>query len=171
MTHILFVCSANVDRSPTAEHMYQNHPQLEVKSAGIHWYATRKVDENLLQWADVILCMEEFQKQIIMRDFTSVVAGKIIDYLDVYDDYERMSPELRDAIKEQMDAWLRENLNNRAMRYLESGNPDEAEKLWEIALDIDPDNAICRYNYGQTEAISQALAKAKESPPAGNKKP
>ena len=147
MTNILFVCSANVDRSPTAERMYKDRPQLKVKSAGVHWYATRKVDETILQWADVVLCMEEFQKQMIMRDFTGVVAGIIIDYLDVDDDYERMSPELKEAIKKQMDAWLRESLNNRALYYLESGNPDEAEKRWKIALDIDPDNAICLYNY------------------------
>ena len=147
MTNILFVCSANVDRSPTAEHIYKNHPQLEVKSAGIHWNATQKVDEALLQWADVVLCMEEFQKRLIMIDFNTVIEGKIIDYLDVYDDYVRMSPELIEKIKEQMDAWVGEKLNNRALNYLESGKADEAEKCWKIALDIDPDNAICRNNY------------------------
>jgi protein-tyrosine-phosphatase len=32
---VLFVCTGNYDRSPTAENMYKNVKGLEVKSAGI----------------------------------------------------------------------------------------------------------------------------------------
>ena len=65
MIKILFVCSANIDRSPTAEHIYANQTGLEVKSAGVSWYAQQPVTTELLQWADVILCMEEEHKIIL----------------------------------------------------------------------------------------------------------
>jgi len=72
MTNILFVCSANIDRSPTAEHIYANQTGLEVKSAGVGWYAQQPVTTELLQWADVVLCMEEEHKNYIVKDLFPV---------------------------------------------------------------------------------------------------
>ena len=112
MTKILFVCSGNVDRSPTAEAIYKNHPELEVKSAGAGWNPYQRVNEELLQWADVVLCMEEWHKQTIMKDYGNVIAGKRIDYLDIEDDYPCVHPQLIKIIKEKVDTWLRENLLN-----------------------------------------------------------
>jgi len=108
MTKILFVCSANVDRSPTAERIYKNHPGLEVKSAGTGWYAQQPVTADLLNWADIILCMEEKHKQYIMEDFGDFISGKIIDYLDVEDVYRCMDPKLIEIIKVKVDVWLSE---------------------------------------------------------------
>ena len=42
MTKILFVCSANIDRSPSVEHIYANQTGLEVKSAISHFLVTEK---------------------------------------------------------------------------------------------------------------------------------
>jgi WD40 repeat protein len=39
-----------------------------------------------------------------------------------------------------------DSLNNRALSYLDLGEPEEAEKCWEEALKIDPDNALIQYN-------------------------
>jgi len=107
MTKILFVCSANVDRSPTAEHLYKRHPGLEVKSAGISDYARQPISAELLRWADVVLCMEEFQQRVIEGLFADIVSGKTIDFLDVPDDYRRMDPSLVDVITRKVDGWLR----------------------------------------------------------------
>jgi predicted protein tyrosine phosphatase len=111
MTKILFVCSANVDRSPTAEHIYKNHPGLEVKSAGVGMFANQQVTEDLIQWADIVLCMEDWHEQIIRNDYKILISEKIIDYLNIDDDYRRMDPELINIIKEKTDIWLSENLN------------------------------------------------------------
>ena len=103
---ILFVCSANMDRSPTAEYIYANHPGLEVKSAGTYNHAQQRIDAELLQWADAILCMEERHKQSIEEKYPEMISGKIIDFLDVPDLYPYRHPVLIKMIKEKVDAWL-----------------------------------------------------------------
>jgi len=40
------------------------------------------------------------------------------------------------------------SLNNYALSYLDIGKPEEAEKYWQEAVKIDPNNATCQYNYG-----------------------
>lgn len=106
MTKILFVCSANIDRSPTAECLYANHPDLKVKSAGTAWYARVQVSAGLLLWADVILCMEERHQQYIVEDYPDAIAGKVIAYLDIPDIYHYNDPVLKELIKEKADVWL-----------------------------------------------------------------
>jgi len=56
---ILFVCTANVDRSRTAEDLYAKDPRYEVRSAGTAPYATTRVSRELLLWADRIFVMNE----------------------------------------------------------------------------------------------------------------
>jgi len=108
MIKILFVCTANIDRSPTAERIYSNYPEFEVKSAGISWFARIPVTEELIEWADVILCMQDFHKQFIEEEFPDAIANKTIDYLGVSDIYNYMHPALVEIIKEKTDAWLKE---------------------------------------------------------------
>ena len=106
---ILFVCSANVDRSPTAECLYGNEPGLEVKSAGASPWARKPVSAELIEWADVVLCMEDWQKQFIEREFREVITKQKIGNLDIRDTYRYMQPLLIEIIKEKTDAWLLEN--------------------------------------------------------------
>ena len=106
---ILFVCSANVDRSPTAERIYKDCAGLEVKSAGVGSHARQPVIQKLLEWADVILCMEKRHKQCIVEDFTEIVSRKKIDSLEIEDMYHFMQPTLIALIKAKTDAWLHEN--------------------------------------------------------------
>ena len=103
---ILFVCKMNRDRSRTAEEIYQNHPQLEVKSAGIAWNAIQRVTPELLTWATVILCMEESHQRHIEIYFEKFIAGKVIDYLDIEANYAHLLPNPRIYMKEKVDAWL-----------------------------------------------------------------
>ena len=109
MTKILFLCSANMDRSPTAERIYADREGFEVKSAGVSWFARMQVSAELLEWADVILCMEEWQKQSIEKEYSEIIAHKKLDSLNVPDDYRYMNPLLVEIIKEKTDAWLLEN--------------------------------------------------------------
>src|SRR4051812_42670398 len=57
--HILFVCTANVDRSPTAAALYADDPRYVVRSAGLAPFATRPVDRDLLLWAHRVFVMNE----------------------------------------------------------------------------------------------------------------
>ena len=49
---ILFVCTANIDRSRTAEDMYREDARYEVRSAGVAPFATVVLTRDLLLWAD-----------------------------------------------------------------------------------------------------------------------
>jgi len=109
-TKVLFVCFGNRDRSPTAAKIYSNHPELEVKSAGVSWRAYKIVSKELVEWADVILTMEDYQKLHIEHNFPDAIAGKMIDSLDIHDEYGFMDPRLENIIKVRVDAWLEENL-------------------------------------------------------------
>ena len=103
---ILFVCSANVDRSPTAEEIYSGRYDMEVKSAGVTDYARTPISLELIQWADIVLCMEKKHKQKIKRMFPDIVANKEIDFLDVPDLYDCMHENLVYLIREKTDLWL-----------------------------------------------------------------
>ena len=103
---ILFVCSANIDRSPTAENIYSGRRDLEVKSAGVSDYAMTPVSVELIQWADIILCMEKKHKQKIKKKFSDIATNKIIDTLDVPDRYEYMNKNLINMIRKKTDTWL-----------------------------------------------------------------
>ena len=103
---LLFVCSANIDRSPTAERIYSDRSDLEVKSAGVSDYAKIPISSKLILWADIILCMEKKHKHKIKKLFPYITANKIIDYLGVPDIYGYMNINLVNMIREKTDAWL-----------------------------------------------------------------
>jgi hypothetical protein len=52
--NVLFICSKNQWRSPTAETVWRKHPDLSVRSAGTSSTARRKVSVDDIRWADVI---------------------------------------------------------------------------------------------------------------------
>ena len=55
---ILFVCNANLNRSPTFEKWYkQKHPHIEVKSCGIYFGYPHQLNKELLDWADNVYVM------------------------------------------------------------------------------------------------------------------
>ena len=55
--HVLFVCTSNRLRSPTAETLFRELPGLEVSSAGLDPAATRVVDESMIGAADAIFVL------------------------------------------------------------------------------------------------------------------
>lgn len=55
--NVLFVCSRNQWRSPTAEQVFRRHPALNVRSGGTSPNARHTVSAQDIQWADVILVM------------------------------------------------------------------------------------------------------------------
>ena len=55
--NILFLCTANSERSPTAERLFKHSRTYSAKSAGVHPAAYRVVDQELVDWADKIFVM------------------------------------------------------------------------------------------------------------------
>ena len=92
--NVLFICSRNQWRSPTAEQVYRKHPLLAVRSAGTSPNARRKVSPEDIGWATVILAMEEKHKSRLKAEFGRLLEGRVIHVLDIPDDYKYMDPEL-----------------------------------------------------------------------------
>lgn len=107
---LLFLCSRNQWRSPTAEKVYQNDPRVEVRSAGVSAAARCRVSEKLLLWADFVLVMEHEHKQRLREQFPELLRDLRIDVLDIPDDYQFMNPELVTMIRERVEPLLERGL-------------------------------------------------------------
>ncbi|MDR1029134.1 MAG: hypothetical protein LBL63_06920 [Clostridiales Family XIII bacterium] len=105
-TRLLFVCSGNMDRSPTAEQIYLTHPRLAVKSAGTRPYANMPISADILTWADAVAVMESCHERHIRAHYADKVKDKPIFRLDIRDDYRRMEDALIAAILEKMEPVL-----------------------------------------------------------------
>jgi protein-tyrosine phosphatase len=92
---ILFVCTANVDRSRTAEDLYREDPRYEVLSAGVASFATNPVTRDLLLWADrvFVMCERSDRHRTLLKLRFPEVDRPIVD-LDVEDRWKRGDPEL-----------------------------------------------------------------------------
>jgi predicted protein tyrosine phosphatase len=91
---ILFLCSQNKLRSPTAEAIFADTPGIEVDSAGLNRDAEVPLCPEQLEWADVILVMEKAQQSRLTRHYGPYLKGKRIAVLNIPDEYECMDPEL-----------------------------------------------------------------------------
>lgn len=105
-TNILFICSKNKWRSPTAEKIYKNDNRFNVRSAGVSESSKRKVSFKDIEWADLILVMEQNHKSRIRKTFREIKYLPPIESLDIPDDFQYMDPELIELIKIQTEAIL-----------------------------------------------------------------
>lgn len=94
LTNVLFVCSANRLRSPTAEQVFSSWPGIETDSAGISNDATVVLSSEQIEWADIIFVMEKAHRNKLNRKFRSSLNNKRVICLDIPDDYEFMDPVL-----------------------------------------------------------------------------
>lgn len=106
-TKVLFVCTANQQRSPTAEEMYRNDPRFEARSAGTHTLASRRVTEELVRWADLIVVMEEMHEREIRGSFADTLGDTPILVLGIPDVFQYMEPTLQREIRERFEAAVR----------------------------------------------------------------
>ncbi len=105
--NLLFICSKNQWRSPTAEQVYRQRPLINVRSAGTARSAKRQVTNTDLKWADVVFVMEDKHKKRLMSDFPGEMRYKEIHVLGIPDDYQYMDPELIEILTNSIDPVLR----------------------------------------------------------------
>lgn len=89
MKKILFLCSQNRLRSPTAEQIFSSHAGIEVTSAGLNNDAENPTTPELVAWADTIFVMEKAQRSKLQRRFKAHLKARVI-CLDIPDDYDFM---------------------------------------------------------------------------------
>ncbi|MDN3452890.1 MULTISPECIES: protein tyrosine phosphatase [unclassified Psychrobacter] len=104
--NLLFVCTKNKWRSPTAENIYSNHPDLAVRSAGISQSARKRINIKDIHWADIIFVMENKHKRYINEQFRHQLNSKNIIVLDIPDDYHYMDKALVSWLQDAIDAHL-----------------------------------------------------------------
>ena len=100
--HLLFICSKNQWRSPTAETVFRSRASVAVRSAGTSRRAKRTVTSRDLQWADLIFAMESKHKQRLLADFPGELRFKEIVVLEIPDEYRPMDPELIELLELQV---------------------------------------------------------------------
>ena len=104
--NILFVCSKNQWRSPTAETIWRKHPDLNVRSAGTSTKARKTVSSTDITWADIILVMEEKHKNRLKADFSRLLSHKTIYVLDIPDEYQYMDSVLIQELESGVSTFL-----------------------------------------------------------------
>jgi predicted protein tyrosine phosphatase len=103
---LLFLCSQNKLRSPTAEAVFADHPGIEVDSAGLNNDAEVPLCDEQIEWADIILVMGKGHRARLNRKFGHALAGKRIAVLNIPDDYEYMDAELVELLKTKCAQYL-----------------------------------------------------------------
>jgi predicted protein tyrosine phosphatase len=107
--HYLFVCYANMDRSPTAEAVCrriaaENGLDIEARSAGMSRGADRPVMKNMADLADKIFVMERGMATAMVEEYGQDPAQIVC--LDIPDIYIQNDPELVAMLEQKLYEYL-----------------------------------------------------------------
>jgi predicted protein tyrosine phosphatase len=100
--NLLFICSRNRLRSPTAEAVFSKYEGLETDSAGVDRDAEVPVGVETIEWADMIFVMEQVHRRKLSQKFQPYLKHKRVICLDIPDNYDYMEPELVALLKQRV---------------------------------------------------------------------
>ena len=113
---LLFICSANTDRSPTFHNWFARHTDHEIKSCGVNGSSYGSiVSEELLNWADHVYVMDIGHYMAIEKKFPNFNLDKV-EIIGCSDQYSFEEPELIEIVEywankkefETHEAWEKE---------------------------------------------------------------
>lgn len=104
MSNLLFICSKNQWRSPTAELLFEGHQVHNARSAGTRNKARIKLNQKLIDWADVVLVMENKHRDIVKKQFA--LQRKPLIVLNINDNYQFNDPKLVEILKTALADYL-----------------------------------------------------------------
>jgi predicted protein tyrosine phosphatase len=90
----------------TAETIYKNNSDFNVKSAGTENSARIKINSKLLVWANLIFVMEKHHKEKLILNFPDETKNAKIIILEIPDIYRFMDNELIDEIRISVSEYL-----------------------------------------------------------------
>jgi predicted protein tyrosine phosphatase len=99
---ILFICSKNRLRSPTAEAIFSEYEGLEVESAGIDREAENPLSSETVQWAEIIFVMEKSHRSKLTKKFQPWLKGKRVVCLNIPDEFDYMEPALVELLQKKV---------------------------------------------------------------------
>jgi predicted protein tyrosine phosphatase len=94
LLHVLFVCSRNRWRSPTAEKLFSGQADLNVRSRGLARSSRRRLTDADLSWADLVFVMEDEHRVRLVEQHRDALGERPVHVLDIADEYGFMDPEL-----------------------------------------------------------------------------
>jgi predicted protein tyrosine phosphatase len=103
---LLFICSRNRWRSPTAEKVFHGVNGIRASSAGTASGARIKVTAGHLGWADVIFVMEKKHLSQLREKYPEELANKRVICLNIPDEYHVMQPELVELLQAAVEPHL-----------------------------------------------------------------
>ncbi len=91
---VLFVCTGNLQRSPTAEEVFQDWRGVwKTRSAGTEPEVGKTpITQELVDWADLIICMEPEHVEFVASQFKCT--PNKLKVLNIADRYVRNDPQL-----------------------------------------------------------------------------
>lgn len=107
MPNILFLCSKNKLRSPTAEAVFSAVDGWNVYSAGISNEAEVHVSTEDIECADYIFVMEKAHKRKLFSQFGRALKNKSVISLDIPDNYGYMDETLIEMLKSKVPRHVR----------------------------------------------------------------
>ncbi|VAW64765.1 hypothetical protein MNBD_GAMMA10-1597 [hydrothermal vent metagenome] len=107
MKKILFICSENRLRSPTAEAVFSEYEGIKAIGAGTNSDAETTVSGDLIEWADIILVMEKSHRNKISKKYKTLLKNKRLVVLEIPDNYEYMQAELIQLLKTKVSRAVR----------------------------------------------------------------
>jgi predicted protein tyrosine phosphatase len=108
--NVLFICSQNQLRSPTAEAVFSSYPGVVTRSAGTAVDAEIPVTAEMVAWAQVIFAMENLHHRLLHERFVTEIGEKPVITLRIRDEYLYMAPELIEILKQKVTPHLEEAL-------------------------------------------------------------
>ena len=106
MKRLLFICSANKLRSPTAEHVLSTWSNIETDSAGLNASADQQLSTEQVEWADIVFVMEKTHRNKLTKKFRKYLKNKRVICLDIPDEYEFMDPILVRLLEARVSRFL-----------------------------------------------------------------
>lgn len=104
--NVLFICSQNRLRSPTAEQVFADWSGIETSSAGLNHDAENPLTPELLQWAQLIFVMERAHRSRLSTKFRQYLGSRRVVCLDIPDEYEYMAPDLIALLQARVPRYL-----------------------------------------------------------------
>jgi predicted protein tyrosine phosphatase len=99
---VLFVCHLNRVRSATAERLFCKRSDLDVRSAGVASDAMVRVNARMLDWADMVITMDEGQRRALQQMFPEHPALPRVVCLQIPDEFTFLQPELVVLLQERV---------------------------------------------------------------------
>ena len=94
---VLFICNQNQNRSITAEHLFKEHHTT--RSAGL--YNQQPLTKEELSWADLVIVMEDEQREEIAHRFPKQYLQKKIISWNIPDIYKKKDPSLVKVLEQK----------------------------------------------------------------------